>query len=278
VDRPNVEEVFEAWAHVAARLRKRSVAEQATILADLGIGAEWTAVHESWSRRLNDDIGAGRMERPERYASICREEQERRRRTSALPPRPTTPPAVASRALTPLAPPPVAPEPAAPPVPPRAFVPPLKGATPLPETLDVVGPSTPAVAAIDRTTMPFAQVPENELRLAPKSTHGGDFRKDLAQPTVPPLPGQDDTASEINLQETVAAARQVSAVVDWPLERWARLCVALESESEEHAWRDQGVTSFRAREHAQRHWQKRIAGDAKLKADFQAIMARLRER
>jgi hypothetical protein len=134
-------------------------------------------------------------------------------------------------------------------------------------------------------TMPFPSKPPSpvdlEFRLsqlaAPKSV-SGDFRKDLAQPTVPPLPGQNDTASEVNLQETVAAARQVSAVVDWPLERWARLTVALERESEEHAWRDQGVTSFRAREHAQRHWNKRLSQDPKLKAEFQTIVARLRER
>ena len=57
-ERPNVEEVFEAWAHVAARIRKRPDAEAQSILAELGIGGEWQAVHERWSRHLNEDITA----------------------------------------------------------------------------------------------------------------------------------------------------------------------------------------------------------------------------
>ncbi len=70
----NVEDDFEAWAHVAARVRVRSSAERQAILRDLGLLQTWEEIHENWARRLNRDIAAGRMDLPHRYARICAKE------------------------------------------------------------------------------------------------------------------------------------------------------------------------------------------------------------
>lgn len=74
----NVRSDFEAWAHVAARLRQRSTVEQHAILAELGLVDVWEAIHEQWAGLLNCDIAAAQLERPARYAAICRDEMARR--------------------------------------------------------------------------------------------------------------------------------------------------------------------------------------------------------
>jgi hypothetical protein len=71
---PDVRSDFEAWAQVAARLRLRSADERADILSSLGLTQVWDEIHEAWALRLNQDIAAGRMELPHRYARICAKE------------------------------------------------------------------------------------------------------------------------------------------------------------------------------------------------------------
>lgn len=351
-DRPNVEDVFEAWAHVAARIRKRPKDEQRVILESLGIGPEWDSVHETWSRRLNEDIVANRMDRPERYARICRDEQERRLRSAAPPPPAPPPPVTAAvpaieaapglgamslggRPLGAPQPPPARKSaPAAPlmrPVtpPPPAPAPPLgvpalsarqpvielnRGAPPMrrrAETLDLKDPPVTVDATPfepkksgdfrdaltpravkpnypwmmqEKTTGAIAQVATqvHEARRAAKGPPAADFRSELGggavQRPAPPKPNQDDTQSGIDLAATVAAARQVSEVVAWSLERWARLCVAVEREPHraDALWQEQGITSVEAREHAQRQWQKRLDSSPSLRSEMMGHLARLR--
>jgi hypothetical protein len=81
---PDVANDFDAWAHVAALVRQRSVEERVTLLRDLGIDhATWRELNEDWARLLNEDIAAGRMDRPRRYAQICRDELARRMRLAS---------------------------------------------------------------------------------------------------------------------------------------------------------------------------------------------------
>ena len=63
---------FEGWAHLAARLRERTPAEQQQILASYNLAdGSWRALHERWAKKLNGEIAAGMMTRPLRYAAIC---------------------------------------------------------------------------------------------------------------------------------------------------------------------------------------------------------------
>ncbi len=90
----NVQTDFEAWAHLAARLRLRTAAERGAILRDLGLLHSWDEIHETWSRRLNQDIAAGRMELPHRYARICAKEAAAHAHVAtaqAIPPPATAP-------------------------------------------------------------------------------------------------------------------------------------------------------------------------------------------
>ena len=107
-----------------------------------------------------------------------------------------------------------------------------------------------------------------------------DFRHGLTSDNQPrlPAPDQDDTASDVNLGATVEAARQVSAVVGWTVERWARLCVALERHphNAEGLWLEQGITSTEAREHASRQWQRRLDKEPSTKAEMIGYIERFR--
>lgn len=347
-DRPNVEEVFEAWAHVAARVRKRSREERETILSGLGIGPEWDAVHEMWSKRLNEDILANRMDRPQRYARICREEQQRRNRTGAgptsgapetapaapapAPPAPAAAPPIGAPPFQPLTggsgpPPPIPQTPGQPtnvqlgvtgspvlgvnPIPNAAAKPPMRRRA---ETLDIKesdvegdaipfnrarGPR-PQAATVDFRDMVTPQrskpsfpwmAQEETLGLVntgepappderPSGAPASDFRRDLGvekRPTMP-RPNQDDTASGVDLGATVEAARQVSEVMSWTVERWARLCVALERHphNAEAIWRDHGVTSSAAQAHATAQWQRKLDKEPSVKAEMMGHLDRLR--
>lgn len=330
-DRPNVEEVFEAWAHVAARVRKRTREEQQKILGGLGIGAEWDSVHETWSKRLNEDILANRMDRPQRYAQICREEQERRRRTGgaaadAPPAMPKT--EAAPEMFKPLTggsgPPPPLPQPLPPNV--QLGVKPAGKPGKHPamrrraETLDIkeshvegdaipfgkkVEPQPPRKQADtvdfrdlvtpqrvkpnfpwmlqERTTGAIAgaatDVNEQQDK-RPSGAPASDFRKDLGvekRPTMP-RPNQDDTASGVDLAATVEAARQVSEVMAWTVERYARVCVALERQPQNASavWREHGITSPQAQAHASAQWQRRLDKEPSVKAEMMGHLDRLR--
>jgi hypothetical protein len=93
----DVEKDFEAWAQLAARLRLRTPDERRTMLRDLGLAQAWDEIHENWARRLNQEIAAGRMDMPYRYARICAREAGARAAAAAHAPPPEGTPSHAGR-------------------------------------------------------------------------------------------------------------------------------------------------------------------------------------
>jgi hypothetical protein len=65
---------FDTWARVSARMLRRSVAERARAIHDAGLDATWKQIDDHWSALLSRDVGEGRIDRVDRYASICHEE------------------------------------------------------------------------------------------------------------------------------------------------------------------------------------------------------------
>jgi len=252
--RPEVEQQFEAWAQVAARLRHRPREERLTILDELGLTESyWRDVNEAWAKSLNDDIAAGRMERPYRYAQICKRELARRDDPSPSAKRDFR------EDLTPLGHPQV----------------PLSRQ---PETQPnlVIG-SDDELPTLD--TSPRTAVAEsNDAGLL----RPDDFRRELVpieRPLAMPSPDQIDTAAGgEGVADLVEAARQANSAALWPLEKWASLCADLDRSPDEadQLWSAVGVTNPRARPHIRTHWKRKLAREPETRDRFDRLLAALR--
>lgn len=82
-----VKDEFEAWAALAARMRVGRAQDRAAMLRQHGLEEHWESINEAWARCLNEDIAAGAMGRPHRYAELCAFEAS----TSLLRPSATLP-------------------------------------------------------------------------------------------------------------------------------------------------------------------------------------------
>ena len=262
----DVERDFEAWAVVAARLRQRSTQEKRAILDAEGIAeATWSRINEAWAKVLNDDIAASRMDRPYRYAELCKAELARRNSTPPAPPPSTPPPAT-----TPSTPPP-------------------PGRAPRPDFRDSVTPPAKPPAprsrqmktapGISREELGGANQPPTE-RFDPNAGPApDDFRRELVpveKPLAPPMPYQIDTVEGgEGAADLVEAASQAKAAALWPLAKWAELCSRLEAapEDAERIWREVGVTNPRARPHIRDHWKKRLAQNPAERDQYKTLVS-----
>jgi hypothetical protein len=69
-----LENDFETWAHLAAKLRVLKSDESERLLRSLGLSDRWDALHERWAGELNAEIARGELARPTRYREICAKE------------------------------------------------------------------------------------------------------------------------------------------------------------------------------------------------------------
>ena len=69
---------FESWARTSARLLRRGLHERARIVREVGGPDRWKQADARWFAELRADVGEGRLDRVERYASICAQELDRR--------------------------------------------------------------------------------------------------------------------------------------------------------------------------------------------------------
>lgn len=72
----NAEEDFDVWANLSARLRVCSIEQRRALLVANGLEERWERIHEAWARVLNQEIAAGKLERPERYLALCAREEQ----------------------------------------------------------------------------------------------------------------------------------------------------------------------------------------------------------
>jgi hypothetical protein len=63
---------FIAWARLSAQMFRRNVAERARIVHDAGVDQEWRDLDARWFDALADDLAQGKLERLERYLSLCK--------------------------------------------------------------------------------------------------------------------------------------------------------------------------------------------------------------
>lgn len=77
-DDATVDVDFDTWAMVSAQLLRRSVADRAKIIYDSGFDSIWQRIDGHWYAVLAADIAEGKLERVDRYHSICREHLEQR--------------------------------------------------------------------------------------------------------------------------------------------------------------------------------------------------------
>jgi hypothetical protein len=75
---PDVENDFEAWANVSARLHERSDERRQRILKELGIVDVWSAADSTWTKQLVETLATNGTKLAERYAAICAAEMKRR--------------------------------------------------------------------------------------------------------------------------------------------------------------------------------------------------------
>ena len=239
---PDVANDFEAWARVAALLRQCTPETTAAALREIGLDtAVWREVNEDWARLLNEDIAAGRMDRPQRYALICREEQtaQREQRSSAADFRDR---------LTPR----------------KAPMP----ASKQPDTL----PGLKTGRAASR-----AHTPAKTQDALPTN----DFRQELSpveDPLPRPLGGQLETAAGARGADLVEATRQANEAALWTLQRYAQLMADLSSRPDEadEIWTGAGITNTQARPHVQRHWKRKMDASPTLLERYNALVDELR--
>ena len=243
---PDVASDFEAWAHVAALLRQRSAAKKAELLGELGLDEKiWSEVNEDWARLLNEDIAAGRMGRPSRYAAICREDLERRQQEQEMSSDDFR------RKLTP-------------------------GAPPMPKSKQ---PDTaPGIEEAYATT----QRPNDGAVSAGAPPPPSDFRRELVPVEVElprPVVGQVDTVAGAGGADLVAAAREANEAALWTVRRYAELVVELESRPDDadETWAAAGISNPRARPHVRAHWQRKMKSDSALQEKFNEHLDELRD-
>ncbi len=294
---PDYQTDFEAWASLAAQLRSMPEDERTTAVQARGLAThDWTRIHESWAGQLNEDIANGRMERPGRYAELCREAMAQR--SSEISAVSAKAPAPSSQGAAP------APEPPRPaerkPDPgtdkssrarKRAH---LMNTMELPQTeMPAAEPSqaAPAPRKPQKTLppQPSAQHVEAPLPLAPPSqaAHSArtsqpssDFRGDLTGGHQPIPPKAAQLQTEVASYSAAEIVHQYDRGTGWSLEQYAELSAKLEREPEraEALWTERGIAHDDARNEIVEHWKKKLADDPALWARYQRLVAQHRQR
>lgn len=249
--RPDVEQQFEAWAQVAARLRHRPRNEKVEILEGLGLSESyWRDVNEAWAKSLNEDIAAGRMERPFRYAQICKAELARRD------------------------------DPVAQPDFRDSLTPPAHPRVPLSRQPETQPGHFTAVAEDEEPTLSKEASPTYDA--SDDAPRPDDFRRELVpveRPLAAPSPHQIHTVEGgEGSADLVEAARQANAAALWPVEKWATLCARLDDfpDDADRIWSEVGVTNPRARPHVRAHWKRKLSKEPATRARFKALLAERR--
>jgi hypothetical protein len=258
---PDVLGSFGAWAAVSARLLKRPRAHKERILDELGIRHVWPDASERWSAALAGDVAAERLDRLEQYRRLCAEEMKRRGAPRPAPAMPaTTQPLDLREARAALG----GGAGARSPYPEADFRSRLMSPRPAPPAEEAAAPAVPAPAGPVRAAIELVGPPES-------------FRAALAPADIQPRapqPGQKATG-DMPMAETVNVLRAAKAALDWPVERYARLCAELEADpgkreltAARHGLRGEMVVDF-----VQRGWQKRFAADPALAARCKEMVA-----
>jgi hypothetical protein len=276
----NVAEDFEAWASLAARLRVATVQERRTLLGELGLEATWEAIHEGWARALNEEIAAGRLERPERYLALCATEASAARRGASMTlpgvaddeagevlpfvGASTMPPSSGARSS-----PPSSNEAAA------AFFAELRASAPnvMPppprraHTLPVLG--EPREPVTERPTP--SEPPRSDEAMAVEDRFLADFRASLMPPAPVARPGrqQATTVVAVDAEEHAEASAQVkSLVAGWTGDRLASFLDAVmraRTPAEAVAlWRGQGIASHADEDYVRSTFVLRLESDPAL--------------
>ncbi len=238
---------FDDWAQVAARLRERSASERTAILVALGLNDGWAQHNEAWAKRLNQDIEAGRMELPTRYARICTEELSRRRK---LRPDGVTQSNRADDFRVKLTPPAAATE-------------------PLPDQLHTLSEEELA-----RVLKAYQQQADERV--------GGDFRERLTPARLapqPPQPGQLATQTGADRNALMASARKARLALSWSVEEYARLCIQLgqlaagDEQARAEVWKKTGISCAEDQQFVVYEWNLRLAADTALKRRWLAFVS-----
>ncbi len=243
---PDVENDFEAWATVAAKLLKRSPVEQRRILTELELVYLWPQANDQWSAVLAQDFVDERDTRSRRYCVICAEEMKRRRvgpdkaDGDDRPRRFIQPNPKADKARTRSKPtraecedgPPTEKKP--------------------PKMIGPVASQEPTIGFIDR--------------LAPKDI----------QPQTP-RPGQESTAAQ-DMRNVASAVQAANEALCWPLEKFAKFCAEIDHEPE----RIQLIAAHygirgEAIEFVREGWQERLDSEPDLREQWSRLVARHRQ-
>ena len=246
---------FLSWATVAARLRNRPLDEQDAILEELGWdGASWRGANELWARRITDDIAAQRLERPQRFAQLCREEMSVRRaldRVAATRSRGVgggTGTLDSSAGRRPSAHP--VPRSPSPPLPSR-HAPPSDGQITLTSEGSVPPPAAPA-------------------------DQGADFRDELTGRRAPKRPhaGQRMTEADAMVERAADVVAQIDLGRSWSVEQYAALCAALASTPTraEREWASRGIVQEAARNQIDLEWRRRFNAHPELEARWLSLI------
>lgn len=230
---------FDSWARTSAALRDRTEQERAGILQRLGLAQRWEQIETQWAKTLLDDVSTGNLERIMRYGDACVQERTRRSRGEDpygdVATQPTAQPQTASQSH------------------------------PQPET------APQPVSGDFRHDLHSAQN-------APRSfANATAARQNFAAVVNPQSPAPQ--RPHLNQAETAAASvvdvvRSTTAAMGWSLERYADFHAALSRTPHDRGTIAQqfGVAA-EAIDAIVKGWNKRIAADAALQAQFAALSA-----
>ena len=253
---------FESWAQLAARLRLLDEGQQRALLAEHQLADSWASIHESWSRELNEDIAAGRMERPQRYAQLCREARHGR---ADGPPGALAPP------LPPGAPAPPPPPGAAQRQPPP---PPARGSRGSGSASDFRQDLTPdhrpELPNLSQDETITTALPADEVlalalaRAKRKPVVGDDFRARLSGNARPSTPSDDQHRTEpVGIEDMAAVAHEAHKSASWTVEEYAELCLRLDARPQDagELWRARGIEHPNARQLVHILWRDKLRED-----------------
>ncbi len=243
---PDVQNDFEAWALVSAKLLERTAEQQQRIVEDLGIADVWMDSKIFWGGKLADELLANESTLADRYGELCEAEITRRENNGDV--NPDAEPAV------------IAPEPREDPADFRHEL--------------VRTPEVPSASDSEDPSADVALLAGAETTLTDPNEQ---FFEKLAPPGRTPQPpdAQQQQTAAVATRDTAVMVRSAAVVMQWSVEKYAKFCAKLETYPDKavlyrtnHGLEDDLVFRF-----VQDKWRRQLAKDAALQSQFDQLVA-----